>query len=76
MLPCEYLWAWLGAQLSPPSPQNLYAPWVTGNNDPGGAYAMGNFLNNYQGSIDPGQATQIYTAAMNYEQQNFAVATA
>ena len=39
MLPCEYLWAWLGAQQSPPAPGNLYAPWITGNNEPSGACA-------------------------------------
>lgn len=78
MLPCEYLWAWLGAQLSPPRPQNLYAPWVTGNNDPGGAYAIGNFLETYQqahpGAIDQGMALNLYTEAMIFEQQGFAAA--
>lgn len=76
MLPCEYLWAWLGAQLSPPVPGNLYAPWIKGNNDPGEAYAMGNFLNEYQQShtIDTNKAIQLYTQAMNFEQQNFATA--
>lgn len=79
ILPCEYLWAWLGAQLAPPDPRNLYAPWVTGNNDPSGAYALGNFLDEYQrahpDAIDPDQAVQLYTTAMTYEQQNFAAAT-
>jgi thiaminase/transcriptional activator TenA len=78
MLPCEYLWSWLGEQLSPPSSQNLYAPWVTGNNDPSGAYAMGNFLDAYQKAnpdvIDQTTAIHIYTQAMSYEQQNFAAA--
>lgn len=79
MLPCEYLWAWLGAQLAPPSPQNLYGSWITGNNDPHGAYALGNFLDEYQkahpGAIDQNEAIQLYTSAMTYEQQNFAAAT-
>lgn len=77
MLPCEYLWAWLGEQLSPPATGNLYAPWITGNNDPSGAYAMGNFLNDYQQSFsfDEDKAIQLYTQAMNFEQQNFATAT-
>jgi thiaminase/transcriptional activator TenA len=78
MLPCEYLWAWLGDQLSPPSPQNLYAPWVTANNDPSGAYAIGNFLGAYQQArpdvINQTKAIQIYTQAMAYELQNFAAA--
>jgi thiaminase (transcriptional activator TenA) len=78
MLPCEYLWAWLGAQLAPPAPGNLYAPWITGNDDPHGAYAMGNFLEEYRAehphAVDPEKATRIYTRAMDYERQNFAAA--
>ncbi len=79
MIPCEYLWYWLASKLAPPSKNNLYAPWITGNNDPGGAYAMGNFLNDYQAAhpkeIDEGKAIRLYTQAMTYEQQNFAAAT-
>ncbi|MFY0629470.1 MAG: hypothetical protein JXR05_03755 [Flavobacteriaceae bacterium] len=77
MLPCEYLWAWLGEQLSPPADGNLYAPWITGNNDPSGAYAMGNYIDLYQKShfIDEDKAIQLYTKAMNHELQNFATAT-
>ena len=80
MLPCEYLWAWLASQLAPPSPGNLYAPWITGNHDPSGGFAMGNFIDSYQAqypdSIDEAQAIAIYTQAMEYEQKNFATATA
>ncbi len=77
MLPCEYLWAWLGGQLSPPVSGNLYAPWITGNDDPTGAYAMGNFIDLYQKNypIDEDFATQIYTQAMTYEFENFKTAT-
>ncbi|MEO1258630.1 MAG: TenA family transcriptional regulator [Bacteroidota bacterium] len=77
MLPCEYLWAWLGAQLAPPATGNLYAPWINGNNDPSGAYAMGNFLNDYQQrhDIDEVKANELYKKAMNFEFQNFATAT-
>jgi len=79
MLPCEYLWAWLGAELSPPAAGNLYAPWITGNNDPHGPYAMGNFLAEYQatnpGKLDTQKAVQIYTRAMTFEKENFAAAT-
>ncbi|MEM9919286.1 MAG: TenA family transcriptional regulator [Bacteroidota bacterium] len=77
MLPCEYLWAWLGAQLSPAQPGNLYAPWITGNNDPRGAYTMGNFLNAYAHfhGIDNGLAMKVYTQAMQFEYDNFATAT-
>ncbi|TDQ23894.1 TenA family transcriptional regulator [Tenacibaculum caenipelagi] len=73
MIPCEYLWAWLAAQLSPTSSKNLYAPWITGNNDPNGAYAMGNFLEEYQkeNPVDEKLATQLYTQAITYEYQNF-----
>ena len=77
MLPCEYLWAWLGAQLAPPAKGNLYAPWITGNNDPSGAYAMGNFIDLYQKtySIDESYAFKIYSQAMTYEFENFRDAT-
>lgn len=73
MIPCEYLWAWLAEQLSPPSSKNLYASWITANNDPSGAYAMGNFLAAYQkeNPIDEKLATQLYTQAITYEYQNF-----
>ena len=73
MIPCEYLWTWLAEQLSPPLPGNLYTPWVTGNNDPSGAYAMGNFLVEYQkeNPINEELATQLYTQAITYEYQNF-----
>lgn len=77
MIPCEYLWYWLADQLAPPVPGNLYALWITENNDPSGAYAMGNFLDSYQKDhpIDESKAIQIYTQAMTYEEQNFAAAT-
>jgi len=76
MIPCEYLWYWLASQLSPPDPSNLYEPWITGNSDPSGAYAMGNFLNTYQNKypekVDEGKAIELYSQAMTYEQGNFA----
>ena len=79
MLPCEYLWAWLAYELEPPGPGNLYAPWITENDDPTGAYALGNFLNSYMeehpDAVDEAKATGIYTQAMTYEQRNFAAAT-
>ncbi|MEO0338180.1 MAG: TenA family transcriptional regulator [Bacteroidota bacterium] len=73
MLPCEYLWAWLGAQLSPPTANNLYTSWITGNNDPSGAYTMGNFIEEYQASnpIDEAKAMEIYSKAMRFELENF-----
>ena len=77
MLPCEYLWAWLGAELSPAAPTNLYAPWIKGNNYPSGAYAMGNFLDAYQKQypVDETLASEYYKQAMEFEYQNFAIAT-
>lgn len=73
MLPCEYLWAWLAAQLAPPASGNLYASWITDNNYPDGAYAMGNFIAEYQKShpIDEDKALQIYQQAMEFEYRNF-----
>ena len=78
MIPCEYLWNWLASQLPTPSPQNLYEQWITGNIDPSGAYAMGNFLdafiNSNPGAVDPVLATTLYSTAMSYEQKNFSAA--
>ncbi|MNJ43680.1 hypothetical protein D3C77_386970 [compost metagenome] len=79
MIPCEYLWYWLANQLMPPSPSNLYGPWITANDSTSGAYAMGNFLDQYQrvhpGAIDENKAQSIYSTAMNFEWQNFLSAT-
>ena len=75
MIPCEYLWAWLAAELSPPSKNNLYAPWIAGNNSPMGAYVMGNFLEAYMktfpGRIQKDRALSLYKQAMTFEAQNF-----
>jgi thiaminase/transcriptional activator TenA len=77
MIPCEYLWAWLAAELAPPSPGNLYADWITANSDPAGAFAMGNFLETYisQRPIDERLASEMYGTAMQYEYRNFTAAT-
>lgn len=80
MLPCEYLWAWLGAQLSPAEPSNLYASWITDNaSATHGPYEIGNFLEEYQaanpGKIDRQKAIDIYKRATTYEMKNFAAAT-
>ncbi|OUR70401.1 hypothetical protein A9Q76_07635 [Arcobacter sp. 31_11_sub10_T18] len=79
MLPCEFLWYWLASQISPAKQGNLYAPWISGNDDPHGAYVMGNFLNDYQivnpNSIDNDLAIQIYKTAMTFEFRNFQSAT-
>ncbi len=77
MLPCEYLWAWLASQLAPSEPGNIYASWITSNNYPDGAYAMGNFLQDYlsKNSINEGLATAVYLTAMEYEYSNFYAAT-
>lgn len=79
MLPCEHLWAWLGGQLSPPGKGNLYAEWIAQNRDPKGAYAMGNFIEEYLrmhpehlgSSLDLNKARGIYEKAMEFEYQNF-----
>ncbi|NEO58885.1 MAG: TenA family transcriptional regulator [Okeania sp. SIO3B5] len=77
MLPCEYLWAWLASQLAPPKPGNIYASWITSNNYPDGAYAMGNFLQDYitLNPINEDVATTIYQTATEYEYKNFYTAT-
>jgi thiaminase/transcriptional activator TenA len=77
MIPCEYLWYWLANQLAPPSPGNLYASWINGNNSAAGAYAMGNFIEQYRAThpVDFTRALNLYSQAMNYELQNFTAAT-
>lgn len=75
MLPCEYLWFWLADKLSPPASGNIYAPWITGNLDPHGAYSMGNFINAYidrhPGRVEPDRAVEIYRRAAEFEFLNF-----
>ena len=79
MIPCEYLWAWLASQMTAPAPSKVYGAWITENNDPSGAYAMGNFLDAYMAAnpatVDPGYATLIYAYAQFFEYANFAAAT-
>lgn len=77
MLPCEFLWAWLAEQLAPPAQGNIYANWITSNDYSEGAYAMGNFLQDYISGtpIDEKLATVIYLTAMEYEYSNFLTAT-
>lgn len=77
MIPCEYLWYWLADQIKPPSTGNLYAPWITGNDSPDGAYAMGNLIEQYgqTNPIDTTLAMSLYSQAMNFELQNFIAAT-
>lgn len=76
MLPCEYLWAWLGEQLNGYHDNNLYGDWITGNQGYSGSYAMGNFIEGYQQTsrIDEHKAMSIYTQAITYEKENFATA--
>lgn len=77
MLPCEFLWAWLAAQLAPPASGNIYARWITANDSATGAYAMGNFLQDYiaETPIDEALATTLYLTAMEHEYRNFQAAT-
>ena len=79
MLPCEYLWAWLAFQMAPAQPGNVYAAWINDNNDPSGAYVMGNFLDMYMklnsGVVDEERAVQTYGRAQYFEYANFAAAT-
>ncbi len=78
MLPCEYLWYWLGDQLNPPKKDNLYASWITGNLYPEGGYAMGNFIElyreKYPNGINEKKAMRIYQKAITFEYQNFETA--
>lgn len=75
MLPCEYLWAWLCESLLPIKSGNVYGDWIKGNNDPGVAFAMGNFLDIYlkenPNRINVDKALEIYKTAMEYEYKIF-----
>ena len=75
MLPCEYLWYWLSDQLKGNVENNLYGFWITGNLDPSGAYAMGNYINMYQKHypkvIEEANALNIYRQAMQGELSDF-----
>jgi thiaminase/transcriptional activator TenA len=77
MLPCEYLWTWIANQIDSRTPVgSLYRFWVDSNKGiPNGAYQMGNQLERYRSSIDESKATEIYTAAMNYELGVFRAST-
>ena len=75
-LPCNYLWSWLANQIASESPVgNLYQFWIDGNNDPSGAYQMGNFLDawmkEHPGAVDEEKANEIYRKAMVYEYEGF-----
>jgi thiaminase/transcriptional activator TenA len=77
MLPCEYLWTWIANQLDSKTPtDSLYRFWIEGNKGiPTGAYQMGNLLESYRANIDESKAMEIYTKAMNYEQEVFRAST-
>lgn len=80
MLPCEYLWAWLGQELADDATDdNLYKNWITGNQGFKGSYTMGNFLMAYAeenpAALDNELAMDIYTQAITYEWKNFLAAT-
>lgn len=76
MLPCEYLWPWLSAQMGTPIAGNVYAGWITGNGTGSGAFKMGNFIEQYcqKYPLDEAKAIDIYTQAMTHECENFAAA--
>ncbi len=77
MLPCEFLWAWLAEKLAPPTSGNIYANWIDSNNSMSGAFAMGNYLQDYitKNPVDEKLANEIYLTAMEYEFKNFDLAT-
>ncbi|MEI2387644.1 hypothetical protein [Breoghania sp. JC706] len=79
MLPCEYLWYWLAHEMGTPKSGNLYASWITGNDYPDGAYAMGNVLDTYQKEyphlVETDQAVWLYQFATYCEYADFASGT-
>lgn len=80
MLPCEFLWPWLGSQIARPDASNVYRDWIMMNLkvEQGNAFAAGNFLMDFESvygrEIDHDKAGRIYRQAMVYEWQNFATA--
>lgn len=82
MLPCEWLWAWLVAQVRKGrGPENtigwheLYDEWLDNNEDTAPAFAMGNFLqrmvDSRPGAVNDDMAMKLYRQAMQYEVDNF-----
>ena len=75
-LPCHYLWAWLATEIAPGSPtNNIYQFWINGNNNPKGAYKMGNYIDKWMKdhpeTVDEKTAEKIYKEAMIYEFKGF-----
>lgn len=77
MLPCEYLWNWIGNFLDGYTPlDSIYRFWIDWNNGiPNGAYQMANMLELYRDQIDEGKALEIFRIAMQYELKVFTSAT-
>lgn len=78
LLPCYYLWYWLSDQIYNRRETNLYRFWIEGSHSANTAYAIGNFIDNWQKSgraFDEELATNIYTASMQFENSMFTEAT-
>lgn len=78
MLPCEHLWPWIALRIGPPKKGNLYRRWIEQNSDMGGAFAIGNVLDEFEerrpGVLCRDKAMRIYRRAMAYEWMNFETA--
>jgi len=78
MMPCEYLWGWIGMKLKndPNSAKdNIYQFWIDDNASVTSAYKMANFLDNYM-AFQPGvvceqKAMEMYSKSMEYEYRGF-----
>lgn len=77
MIPCEYLWPWVAAQLDPVTPKDsLYRSWVDAYKKyPADAYRTANMLESYRNKIDKAEAKAIFRRAMESELKIFKSAT-
>jgi thiaminase len=74
MLPCYYLWYWLGYSLKEKMGNKMYGFWIEWNQSPRSAYAIGNFIADWQAArktFDEALAFNIYEESMDFEYRMF-----
>lgn len=74
MLPCYYLWFWLGNSLKEHINNKMYGFWIEWNQSPRSAYAVGNFIEDWKNEakeFDEDLAFKIYKDSMEFEFKMF-----
>lgn len=72
MIPCDQLWTWLATEMTGDfGSGNLYSFWITENADWGGAYRLGNFVDDWfaehRRNYDRDAALFVYRSCMTCE---------